>query len=316
MLVITELSGPLPPPCRWLVEGLIPAFGITAVASAPGVGKTVVAANLAVAVGSGGRFLGRQVERGGVVFLTAEARDSTHRRLVALGGRDLPIVIASGDIDLCRDNAAEEILDALRRSSERIGQNVTLLVIDALGSATRGMDENSVKDVSRAMGTLATVSEKAGVAILLLAHTSKAGTDGRIRGHSSIEADVEASFAISRRGKTRELSAVKHRHAADIEPIGFQIDEDGERLGLRLVEIEEEPAGSAEERRQAAILDHLFRVGGKVERRALLSALADSQVVQRGEGGGELLRQSLTALERDGRVRREDRGRVVVLLQS
>ena len=180
-LMLTKLDGPPPPPTEWLVEGVIPALGISVLASQPGMGKTILAANIATAVASGSPVLDRATKPGAVMFLTAESQATTHRRLSLLGGGRLPIVIAHGEVNLLDDDAGEVLATTISDAGRMLGQPIRLVIVDALGSACRGMDENSAKDVSRAMGALVAATEATKAAVLLLAHVAKSGATSRVR---------------------------------------------------------------------------------------------------------------------------------------
>ena len=64
-------------PNRALVEGIIPK-GLTVIAGSPKIGKSWMALDLAIAVASGGSFLGRPVKQAGVFYLCL---DDTEQRI-------------------------------------------------------------------------------------------------------------------------------------------------------------------------------------------------------------------------------------------
>lgn len=310
--MLLKLDGPPPPPTQWLLDGILPAFGISVLASQPGMGKTVLAANIAVAVASGAMVLDRPVQQGGVIFVTAESQDTTHRRLALLGGSRLPIVIAHGNVNLLDDNAAEVMTATIRQAGVLLEQPVRLVVIDALGSACRGMDENSAKDVSRAMGALVTATEATGAAVLLLAHVAKNGTTSRVRGHSSIEADVEVSLAIEIHEGCKTLVAVKNRHLPDFDPIPFRLKGEGE--AVRVVVAEPLPVTvSIEERRKTAVLEYVRDHGGTAPRIDVATHMRGSGLLPDGKSGDERLREAVVALEAEGAVTRAHDGKTLHL---
>lgn len=74
-------------PIKYLVHGLIPE-GLHILASRPKVGKSWFSLDLAVAVATGGKFLGRQVDQGNVLYLGLEDTDRRmHSRLLKLGAQ-------------------------------------------------------------------------------------------------------------------------------------------------------------------------------------------------------------------------------------
>ncbi len=65
------------PPVRWILPGILPE-GLTILAGKPKMGKSWLALDLSVAVATGGKVLGLQVEQAGVLYLALE---DTKRRL-------------------------------------------------------------------------------------------------------------------------------------------------------------------------------------------------------------------------------------------
>ena len=220
------LDDPPPPPLEWVVRDFIPAGGLVTLAGAPGCGKSALAAALAVAAASGGCWLGRNVARGPAIYVAAEAGNSTRRRLEAMA-LDIepspPIAAATGSIDLVGGDAAAELICLVRAAGERFGSPVRLVIVDALGSATRGADENSARDMSRAMGALLQVIDECGVTVVLLTHTPKTGKDPRTRGHSGTTADVDAHLAVADERSLKRLVVHKMRDGEAGASIPFRL---------------------------------------------------------------------------------------------
>jgi hypothetical protein len=141
--------------------------------------KSLVATKLATAMVKGGRWLGREVERGPVIYLDAEL---TQRlavdRLRGLG-------IRSADAELCYlnrpgiDLGTPADVDALRALASKV--KPTLLVVDTVMACAAGIDVNSNSEVvafyARVLRPLAVELD---VAVLLLHHERK-GSQGRGR---------------------------------------------------------------------------------------------------------------------------------------
>jgi KaiC/GvpD/RAD55 family RecA-like ATPase len=236
MLKVFTLDDPPPDPLGWIVDGIIPAHGLTTVAGPPGVGKSVLTASLAVSVASGVDWLDLPVDHGGVLFIAGEAAGSTRRRLAAMVAAlpsPPPVAVAAGSINLTDDSAAAAITAAVREASKRLGEPIRLLIADALGSLTRGTDENRAADMSRATGTLLEVIEECGVAVVLLAHTAKSGDDQRVRGHSGLLADVDTHIGVKGAGAVKTMTVLKMRDAEAGRSISFRIVADGDLLTVQ-----------------------------------------------------------------------------------
>ena len=75
-------------PVRWLVEDVMPAGGSSLLVAPPKAGKTTAARCLAVAVARGLSWLGRECDRGPVLYLALEERrDEVKRHFAKLGAR-------------------------------------------------------------------------------------------------------------------------------------------------------------------------------------------------------------------------------------
>jgi RecA-family ATPase len=69
-------------PRAWHVRDIIPAGTVTMLGGDAGVGKSIVALQLAVATAAGVAWLGCETAGGGVLYLSAEdGRDELHRRI-------------------------------------------------------------------------------------------------------------------------------------------------------------------------------------------------------------------------------------------
>ena len=273
-LKLRTLKDPPPPPMEWLVEDVIPARDLTTMAGEPASGKSALAADLAVAIATGGEWLGTPLEKGGVLWIAAEAADSSERRIRSMtaGDTDAPIVFAGGDINLVDDNAAEEAIEAAHEVRFSTGHRVRLIVVDALSSATRGADENSGRDMGPAMGALLKVVAGTGAAVLLLAHVGKGGGDGSIRGHSGLLADAGAHLYLCKAGKSRKsgstltLEVLKLRDGEAGTRINFALVFDGDGVRVEVAEKRgaEAPAPQLPEDVLVA-LDVLRQAGGTLD---------------------------------------------------
>ena len=86
-----------PPHREWLIEGLVPANSVHLLYSDGGLGKSLLSLQLGVAVASGREWLGKDVETGRAVILSAEDdKDEVHRRLDDICAAD---EIAAGELE-------------------------------------------------------------------------------------------------------------------------------------------------------------------------------------------------------------------------
>ncbi len=174
-LDLGRLARPVPPP-RWLVEGLMTRGTLTVLGAKPGVGKTWLSGDLALAVALGRPFLGHHVPSPGrVLYLDAENGEHLAlRRLRQLGARP------------------DQLGDRLRYSTEPVvltqGPDVArllvtfqehrpdLVIVDTLASHAPAAES----DTESMAGFLADVwaAARTGDAALLLLHHLRKGLQG------------------------------------------------------------------------------------------------------------------------------------------
>jgi RecA-family ATPase len=173
---------------RWVVEGLIPANTVTMLGGDGGVGKSLLAMQLATACAMGGTFLGLNVERSRVLAIFCEdSVDELHRRQaqinrakkIAFGDlRDIRWASrVSSDNTLIRFGQNDEIEATSLLSSLRVRLTdfqPGLLILDGLSDVFAG-NENNRGHAKRFIANLSGLCVDHALTVLLLAHPSLAG---------------------------------------------------------------------------------------------------------------------------------------------
>ncbi|NOD46390.1 AAA family ATPase [Ruegeria sp. HKCCD5849] len=176
------------PPREWLVKDWIPLKTVTMLGGDGGVGKSLLALQLAVSTSLGRPWMGMDAGSGPVLYLSAEDdTDELHRRLSDISGgyqvplnlmRDLTIVPMAGKDAII---AAPElngvlkptpVMQQLRNHIDRIGPR--LIVLDTLADLNGG-NENDRAQARQFIGMLRGIAIDYGCAVVLLAHPSKTG---------------------------------------------------------------------------------------------------------------------------------------------
>jgi hypothetical protein len=127
----------------YIVKGLIAPGDVVAVIGHPGTGKSVIAPHLAYALAQGRPAFGMRTKAGSVLYAAAEDHSGMRQRVAALWRKhgDAPD-FAMVDIGNLRNPPdAAELLDFVYASKQ------SLVVIDTIGAAWAGMDENSAPDM-------------------------------------------------------------------------------------------------------------------------------------------------------------------------
>jgi hypothetical protein len=245
---------------RMLVKGLLPYDGIAFVGGQSGAGKTFIAADLAVALGSATPFFDRRInERIGVGIIAAEGAAQMGNRLQAAARArgvkiedlpiawkgDAPLLNTAKDVDRLGDQLAE--LGAF--ISARYGMRLGAAMLDTVAATFDLEDEDKNSEVARAIRKMRRLGARLGGLIVPIHHYGKSATTG-LRGGSAWRAgaDVVISVIANRdelTGKVtgRELALAKARDGIEgpIAPFALTFtelgtDPDGDPFGTCIVE--------------------------------------------------------------------------------
>jgi putative DNA primase/helicase len=196
-------------PPRWAIPDLLPE-GVIILAGKPKTGKSWLALNVAVAVATGGKALGKiQVEQGEVLYLAMEdserrlqARlekivfDSPPENLHFLTARDFPPLRKGG----------LEALDTWLTNKPE----ARLVIIDTLGRVKppRGRKTDSYEHDTAIIAVLQTIAHNHNLALIVVHHTKKVETDDFVE-------NVSGTFALTGAADCIAVLMRKDRKAAD-----------------------------------------------------------------------------------------------------
>ena len=203
----------------WLVEGRLPAGGLSAIVAKPKVGKSTLARALALAVSRGEPWLGWETSPGPVFYLAFEEKRSEVRRhfktMGATGEEPLQLIIGP-----CPVNAVAHLESAAER------ERPALIIVDTLQALVRVKDLNDYAVVSRALEPLVRIARHAGAHVLFVHHSRKGRTrqDGdSILGSTAIMGAVDTSIELRRTKSCRSLWTTQ-RYGEDQEEVVFELD--------------------------------------------------------------------------------------------
>ena len=212
----------------WLIEPLWSAGAVGLIGGAPKSGKTWLALELAVAVGSGCRCLGRfAVGRPGPVLVFA-AEDAPHHLKHRIDG--LAAVRGADFADLDVHLIIEHSLRLDRQADlERLRLTVAalrpaLLILDPFVRLQRA-DENDARQVAAILSELRDLSRAARTAVALVHHVRKnaAHLPGQaLRGSGDFWAWGDSNLYLARSRTGLELT-VEHRAAPAPPPIPLRL---------------------------------------------------------------------------------------------
>lgn len=207
------LTVTLPEP-RWAVPDLIPE-GLVSLAGRPKLGKSWLALQLACAVGTGGKALGRNIQAGRVLYLALE--DSARRLQKRMQAQHWP---AGANVTFALEwpDLTGAGLEALRSSVAESGYS--LVVIDTLSRAA-AFDQMDPTASTRVMAGLQRIAIECSATLLLVDHHRKRnGFDSDViddvLGATAKTAVLDAALGLYReRGKREATLAVTGRDLED-----------------------------------------------------------------------------------------------------
>jgi len=191
-----------------------------------------------MAVAGGIDWHGRQVERGGVLYIAAEGAPGLGKRFRAWK-MDRCAQGFRFDLHLMRDdlNLAAEKDGGVRAFVEAVIEGLAplrLVVIDTLNQTAAGADENSAKDMGRYIASMKRLRDATGATVVVVHHSGKDLSKG-MRGSTALLGAMDTTVEVERATDGRSLAAtVKKQKDAEREPpMRFNMEKVGDSLVLR-----------------------------------------------------------------------------------
>jgi hypothetical protein len=205
----------------WLINGLFEKHSIGQIFGATGSGKSFIALDMAVCVGAGIPYYGRETQKSKVVYICGEGLMGLTRRLHALKmkykidfSEDVFISLQPGAF-INSVNVAE-----IAMAITEIG-GVSLVFIDTYHRNLGGGDENSANDFATVLKNIDDHLKPLGITIILIHHVGHLSTD-RSRGSSSIRAAMDFEYQTQKDNDSITLTATKMKDGELSQPLGFQ----------------------------------------------------------------------------------------------
>ena len=190
-------------PKETFVKGVFGVGEFTMISGQPGAGKSVITTDAACHVAAGMDWHGRQTKHGLVVYVAAERKDLTKRRILAFLKRydvkDAALLVIGGRLDMTagKEDVAELVL-TIQNAERECGHKCVWIIIDTLTRVFGAGDQNASKDMSRFVQTCDLVREKVeGSHLTVIHHTGWAGDRGK--GAIDLDGAVDASFLVEKK---------------------------------------------------------------------------------------------------------------------
>ncbi|MBE9155369.1 AAA family ATPase [Nodosilinea sp. LEGE 06152] len=192
-----ELLKRAPDYTDWLVDDLLTADELFLLAASPRAGKSLLAMTLAKAVATGGRFLGRPVSKGAVLYIRCEDSETkTKEREIKQGWEAGLPVYWLDKFKLSELAHLEELVEEL---------GVRLVVLDTLSRIRDSAISESSAEMSQLLEPLQEMCKRQRCAGLLVHHTGKVNLQNAgdvdvfdtIRGSSAIRATCRGTLILA-----------------------------------------------------------------------------------------------------------------------
>jgi KaiC/GvpD/RAD55 family RecA-like ATPase len=214
------------PKPEWLVDQLMvdKTFGI--IFGKPGVGKTFVATDLAVAIASGGEFFGRQCARRKVFLFYGEGGTmALVRCLAAIRARGLDAEELK-DCLVVYDAAPTLMSFASLSKLDAEAFKGSVVIVDNLGTAAAGLSLNDEEDARDIAAMVRDFKARCDAHLILIHHEPKAGEGQSATEYGSvyIRAALDWSFRVHLDSDDRNvLEASKQRDTGGAFKEGFEL---------------------------------------------------------------------------------------------
>jgi len=286
----------------WAVPELLPA-GLAILAGKSKIGKSWLALQLAQAVGAGGKFFGRDIEQGPVLYMALE--DSPRRLRDRMDKQGWPAGLPVDFLTL--GSFMQEVGDLKDGGGERVARQIErqryrLVIVDTLSRAVCG-DQSDVDIMTRALSPVQETALSLNCATMMTDHHNKRGGFGT---NPDAVGDILGSTAKGALadciwGLYRERSKAK----AKLCVLGRDVLEQNLALKWDWLTASWQCEGDADELdmtdRRQEIVDALESLG-----RASLKEIADT--VGQPQSNTHTRLQDLAA---DGKIKRVEEGRRV-----
>ena len=222
------------PGADYLVDGLLTIGDTSIVGGASGSGKSFFTLHQGLCIARGTEFFGRQVRRGGVIYQAGEGGRGVIKRLLAQRihfkipeEEEIPFILLPAKVDLfSKEGDTAAFIDECKIHEMAMGCPLHLIVIDTLSKASAGAEENSGKDMGTILDNIDRIRNATGAHVQLVHHMNADGK--KLRGHTSIRADVDQVITIS----NDETTKIKSAHMTKLKD-----DEDGGTIQFSLAQV-------------------------------------------------------------------------------
>lgn len=210
----------------FLIESIVQKGRLYTMTGTTGTGKTTIMLHVSLCVATGRQVAGKDVEKGGVLYMIGENPDGTCGSFIAalddmqLQAKGVNVHVVPGTMSIRND------LETLKREAAKI-PDLSLIVVDTFAAYFDGDDENSnaqALDFARVVRALTELPSKP--AVIMPAHPVKNASATNLvpKGGSSLLNEVDGNYALSKKGDAIQWHWQGKHRGPDFEPRLFEIE--------------------------------------------------------------------------------------------
>ncbi|NTG85847.1 AAA family ATPase [Agrobacterium rhizogenes] len=225
-------------PKETILKGWLGVGEFTTISGLPGTGKSVIVTDIACHIAAGMDWHGKKVRQGLVVYVAAERKKLTERRMMAFRQHhdvhDVPLLVVGGRLDFTKDlKDARDLIAAIREAETITGLPCVWVIIDTLTRVFGGGDQNASKDMTRFVQSCDEILTETKAHVTAIHHSAWSGERGK--GAIDLDGAVDASFMVKKDGAKHRLVCDGTNDGEDGDVLAFTmksvqigVDEDGE----------------------------------------------------------------------------------------
>lgn len=182
---------------EWLIDDIIPEAELGLIFGASGSRKTFVAIDLAVSITAGLPWNSKNTKPGPVLYICAEGANDFRIRLRAYARnfgidlKNIPLHIIGDTPNLLLEEDVKELINSVKHLGP-----FSAIFIDTLAQTTAGADENSGKDMMRALSNCKAIHKALSGIVIAVHHAGKDLTKGA-RGWSGLKAAADFEIEMT-----------------------------------------------------------------------------------------------------------------------
>jgi hypothetical protein len=160
-----------------------------------------------------------------------------------VNAKTLPLRVVEQRLDLNSADGRKLVYEELAAMRAEFGENPALCVVDTYSKYSGALKHNDNSEVSAFVGGLdRAIRRPFGCTVLLVAHTGLSDTT-RARGASSLEADTDAAYVLTKDRGIVSLTRERFKDSPELPPLKYRlevvdlgrVDDDDEKVTTRVL---------------------------------------------------------------------------------